>query len=336
MLKVPLKAMPDLGELLEIAREAASLAAAVHRGARAGSLDIKTKASPVDLVTAIDSEAERQLVAAIRRARPDDAILGEEGTDLRGSSGVRWILDPLDGTTNFIYGYAAHAVAVGVEIDGQRRVGVVHDTYHERVYTGIVGVGARCENRPIAVRAETVLARALIGTGFSPSLEVRETQGQVLRHLLPLVRDVRRSGCPALDLCAVASGTLDGFYESGLGRWDIAAGAAIAEAAGATVIELQSPLFPTPVLVAANAQLLKTLTATLLEIGAITMTKGDEINNEAAQTESKEDGIGDVETAGETTAAVAISGPPDTSPVGAETMVKVADAREPTVSGEND
>jgi myo-inositol-1(or 4)-monophosphatase len=258
-----------LEDLLEIARHAASLAAAVHREARAGGFDIRAKASPADLVTAVDCEAERRLVEAIHRARPDDAIIGEEGANISGNSGVCWVLDPLDGTTNFVYGYPARAVAVGIEIDGERKLGVVHDTYHNRVYTGIVGDGAYCDDHSIEPRAESVLARALIGTGFSPRLEVREPQGEVLRRLLPRVRDVRRSGSPALDLCAVASGALDGFYESGLGRWDIAAGAAIAEAAGAKVVELQSTLFPTPVLVAANAELMITLTSFLAEIGAI-------------------------------------------------------------------
>jgi myo-inositol-1(or 4)-monophosphatase len=258
----------DLEELLGLAQQAARMAAVVHQKARLGHFEIGTKSSPVDLVTAIDREAEQQLVTFIRQARPLDAILGEEGTDVHGTSGVRWLLDPLDGTTNFVYGYPAHAVAVGVEIDGRRALGVVHDTYHDRVYAGIVGTGAQCDGRPLAARTEAALSQALIGTGFLPTLSVRDVQGDILRRLLPLVRDVRRSGCPALDLCAVAAGNLDGFYESGLGRWDIAAGAAIAEAAGATVVELQSSVLPNPLLVAANAKLLDALVAALVEIGA--------------------------------------------------------------------
>ncbi|HEY0324209.1 MAG TPA: inositol monophosphatase family protein [Pyrinomonadaceae bacterium] len=265
--------MPEvLEELLKIARRAAAMAAGVHRRARKGSFDIETKASQADLVTAVDREAEKQLVASIRDARPNDSILGEEGANLTGTTGVRWILDPLDGTTNFIYGYPAHSVAVGVEIDGKRVLGVVHDTYHNRVYAGVLSGGADCDGHPIKVRTEPALARALIGTGFLPTLEVRDAQGEILRRLLPQVRDVRRSGCPSLDLCAVASGALDGFYESGLGLWDIAAGAAIAEAAGATVVELQSALLPNPVVVAANAQLFKNFVAALAEAGAVTIS----------------------------------------------------------------
>src|SRR5262249_17951011 len=123
--------------------------------------------------------------------------------------------------------------------------------------------------RLIAARRESELSRALIGTGFLPFAEVRRAQAEILRHVLPLVRDVRRSGCPSLDICAVASGALDGFYECGLGRWDIAAGAAIAEAAGATVVELHSQRLPNPMLVVANENLLEALTAALVQAGAI-------------------------------------------------------------------
>jgi myo-inositol-1(or 4)-monophosphatase len=257
-----------LEELLSIAKQAAQAAAAVHHRAQRGRLGVGMKSSPMDLVTAVDREAEQVLVSIIQRARPHDAILGEEGTTVPGSSGVCWILDPLDGTTNFVYGYPAHAVAVGVEIDGTRVLGIVHDTAHRRVYAGVVGVGAHCDGSPMAPGTTADLSRALIGTGFLPDTRVRQVQGEVLRRLLPLVRDVRRSGCPALDLCGVAAGRLDGFYESGLGRWDIAAGAAIAEAAGARVVELQSPILPNPVLVVANAGLLQALVTMLVDVGA--------------------------------------------------------------------
>lgn len=260
----------NLDELLRVAKHAARLAAAVHHGATQDSLGINTKSSASDLVTEVDREAERQMVAAIHTARPDDAIVGEEGTSIAGTSGVCWLLDPLDGTTNFIHRYPAHAVSVGVEINGQRMLGVVHDTFHDRVYEGIVGVGAQCDGEPIRVSAESALSKALVGTGFLPDAEVRRVQAKVLHHVLPLVRDVRRSGCPSLDLCAVAAGMLDGFYESGLGRWDIAAGAAIAEAAGAKVIELHSETLPNPLLVVANAKLLEALTETLSKAEALT------------------------------------------------------------------
>jgi myo-inositol-1(or 4)-monophosphatase len=261
--------LEELRDLLAIAKQVASLAAAVHLPARQEVFDAQTKHSPADLVTAVDRQSERVLVDAIRKARPNDAIVSEEGTNESGTSEVCWVLDPLDGTTNFVHGYPAHSVSVGVEIDGVRAVGVVHDTYHDIVYAGIAGAGASCAGSKITVRSEHDLARALIGTGFLPQLEVRAYQAVVLGSLLPLIRDVRRSGCPSLDLCAVAAGVLDGFYEAGLGRWDISAGAAIAAAAGASVAELQSSLLPNPVLVVANAQLLEKVVAVLKDAGAV-------------------------------------------------------------------
>lgn len=260
----------ELAELLEIAKRAASLAAAVHRRAmEGGDFNAETKRSTYDLVTEIDREAERELVNVIRAARPDDEILGEEGASFKGSSGVRWILDPLDGTTNFVHRYPAHSVAVGVEIGGRRAIGVVHDTSLNKVYTGVVGEGATCDGKPIAVRNERHLERALVGTGFLPDADVRRLQADLLRQILPRVRDVRRSGCPSLDICAVASGTLDAFYECGLGQWDIAAAAAIAEAAGAAVLLLDSRDLPKPFLVVANAKLTSALVALLVETGVV-------------------------------------------------------------------
>ena len=255
-------------ELLEIARHAAGLAAAVHRRAiEVGELNVETKRSACDLVTGIDRAAERELVTAIRAARPDDGIIGEEGTDFSGNSGVRWILDPLDGTTNFVHRYPAHSVAVGIEIGGRRMAGVVHDTFSDRVYAGVVGEGATCDGRPIGVRDEGDLRQALIGTGFLPDADVRRLQADLLRQVLPRVRDIRRSGCPSLDICGVASGTLDAFYECGLGQWDIAAAAAIAEAAGATVLLLNSNALPDPLLVVANDKLAPAIVALLVEAG---------------------------------------------------------------------
>jgi myo-inositol-1(or 4)-monophosphatase len=260
----------EFSELLEIAKRAASLAAAVHRRAmEEGGFSVDIKKSPSDLVTEIDREAERELVTAIRAARPSDGIIGEEGSNFSGSSDVRWILDPLDGTTNFVHRYPAHSVAVGVEIDGRRAIGVVYDTFNNRVYAGVVGVGATCDGKPLAVRNECNLKQSLIGTGFLPDEDVRRLQTDLLRQILPRVRDIRRSGCPSLDICGVASGTLDAFYECGLGQWDITAAAAIAEAAGATILLLNSKVLPNPFLVVANAKLTSTIVALLVEAGAV-------------------------------------------------------------------
>ena len=182
---------------------------------------------------------------------------------------MRWILDPLDGTTNFVHRYPAHSVAVGIEINGRRTIGVVHDTFSNRVYSGVIGQGATCDNEPMSVRNETDLSHALVGTGFLPHADVRRLQGDVLRKVLPCVRDIRRSGCPSLDICGVASGILDAFYESGLGQWDISGAAAIAEAAGATVLLLNSGVLPNPLVVVANARLAVSLVAILTDAGIV-------------------------------------------------------------------
>ena len=262
----------ELFELLEIAKHAASLAAVVHRRAiQTGNIQAETKRSSSDLVTAVDRESEQELVQAIRAARPDDEIIGEEGTSVTGTSGVRWILDPLDGTTNFVHRYPFHSVAVGVEIDGHSIVGVVHDTFSDRVYAGVVGDGAICDDKSISVRHESNLREALIGTGFLPDEEVRRAQAELLREVLPRVRDVRRTGCPSLDICHVASGALSGFYECGLGPWDITAAGAVAEAAGATVSLLESTVFPNPFVIVASAELTTALITLFEEVKAVSV-----------------------------------------------------------------
>ena len=260
----------ELSALLEIAKRAVRAAAVVHRTAiEAGHFHIHTKASSSDLVTEVDREAEHKLVEMIRAARPHDGIVGEEGTNVVSESGVNWILDPLDGTTNFVHRYPAHAVAVGIEINDCRMIGVVHDTFNNRVYAGIVGETATCDDRAVAVRSESSLQNALVGTGFLPNSEVRRRQADLLRHILPRVRDIRRSGCPSLDICQVASGVLDAFYECGLGPWDIAGASAIAEAAGARVLLLHSEVLPDPFLIVANPQLATLLVDAFTEIGII-------------------------------------------------------------------
>jgi myo-inositol-1(or 4)-monophosphatase len=260
----------ELSELLVIAKRVASVAAAVHRLAmKQDGFQISAKSSPSDLVTEVDREAERKMVEVIRALRPDDSIVGEEGTNFKGGSGVSWIIDPLDGTTNFIHGYPAHAAAVGIEMDGRRKIGVVHDTFNNRVYAGLVGQAATCDGKAISVSDECDLAKALIGTGFLPEAEVRRVQATVLGQILPCVRDIRRTGCPSLDICGVAAGILDGFYECGLGRWDISGAAAIAEAAGATVLLLHSEVLPDPLLLVANAQLSSRLLSVLEESGVV-------------------------------------------------------------------
>jgi fructose-1,6-bisphosphatase/inositol monophosphatase family enzyme len=226
----------DLDELLELATEIALEAGSLlAERLRTATELVETKSSVTDMVTQVDRDAEALLVGRIRAERPDDAVLGEEGGARTGTSGVRWVLDPLDGTTNYLYGYPAFAVSVAVEVDGEAAVGVVHDAARGETYVAVRGRGATVDGRPASVSAKTDLATALVGTGFAYRRDDRAAQAAVLTRLLPAVRDIRRAGAAALDLCWVGCGRLDGFYERGLQPWDLAAGALVVrEAGGAT------------------------------------------------------------------------------------------------------
>ena len=195
--------------------------------------DVATKSSRTDMVTAVDRASEALIVDALREERPDDGVLGEEGSSRAGTSGVRWVIDPLDGTTNYLYGFPLFAVSIAVEVDAVVEVGVVAHPSLGELFTARRGGGARCNGRPIAVSNKDDLSTALIGTGFAYDPERRREQARWLEHVLPSVRDIRRGGAAALDLCWVACGRLDGFYEAGLSAWDVAAGDLIAREAGA-------------------------------------------------------------------------------------------------------
>ena len=196
---------------------------------------MKEKSSSGDLVSQIDAEAERAIVDGLTAARPHDAILGEEGTDRAGTTGVRWIVDPLDGTANYVTGYPAYAVSIGVEVAGEPAVGVIADSVRGILYSAHRGGGATRDDRPIRPSERTDLRACLIATGFGYSVQERRAQAEIVRHVLPRVADIRRSGSAAFDLAAVAAGIVDGFYEVQLAPWDVAAGRVIALEAGARV-----------------------------------------------------------------------------------------------------
>jgi myo-inositol-1(or 4)-monophosphatase len=256
---------PPVDELLELAVDLARRAGEIHRAGRGAAAE--EKSSRFDLVTAVDREAERALVAGILAARPFDGILGEEGTSVGGTSGVRWIVDPLDGTTNFVYGYPDHAVSIGIEVGGLPVVGVVLNSTRGDLFTGVRGRGAWMNGEPISAAGRDEVATALIVTGFSYDPAVRGRQAEVLVHLLPRTRDLRRSGSAALDLCHVAAGFSDLYYECPIGLWDVAAGRVIAEAAGAAVIVGSLPGWPGNAVLAANPRLLANALPVLLQAG---------------------------------------------------------------------
>ena len=180
----------------------------------------------------------RELIAA---ARPDDAILGEEGAERAGTSGRTWVVDPLDGTTNFLFGLPAWAVSVACEDEGGPLVGCVFDPKHDELFLAARGEGASLNGAAIEVSNRGELAKALVATGFNYDGELRRSQARQLSELISHVRDVRRGGAASLDLAWVACGRLDGFYEAGLGRWDWAAGSLLVREAGGSFRRAPSP-----------------------------------------------------------------------------------------------
>ncbi|HEX6934070.1 MAG TPA: inositol monophosphatase family protein [Streptosporangiaceae bacterium] len=244
----------DPGDLLAlavaVAREAGDLLAGQHGRPEV----VSTKSSPTDVVTEMDQAAERLIRERILAERPDDAILGEEGGQTGGAAHVRWIVDPLDGTVNYLYGLPDWAVSIAAEAGGQVVAGVVCVPRRDALYGAMAGRGAwraplsgtsssysnrspdgPADRQPLACTASVPLSRALVATGFGYERGRRAVQGQVLSAVLPRVRDIRRNGACSVDLCSLAAGNVDGYYERGVQYWDIAAGTLIAREAGAVV-----------------------------------------------------------------------------------------------------
>lgn len=224
-------------DLLELARSAAREAAALASRMRREGVDVAdTKSSPTDVVTRADQASEELLRERLLTARPDDGILGEEGDDVEGSSGVHWVLDPIDGTVNYLYGLPSWAVSVAATRQGRSVAGVVLAPDLGLEYDAVLGGGSRCQGEPLRVRTATSGPEGwLVGTGFGYELDVRARQGRAVAQLLTRVRDIRRGGSCALDLCAVAAGQLDAYVEEGPHWWDHAAGGLVATEAGAAL-----------------------------------------------------------------------------------------------------
>ncbi|GEB50020.1 MULTISPECIES: inositol monophosphatase family protein [Streptomyces] len=221
-------------ELLALAQEAAGRAGALLRDGRPADLGVAaTKTSPIDVVTEMDLASEKLITDYLTEHRPDDGFLGEEGATSAGTSGVRWVIDPLDGTVNYLYGRPDWSVSLAAEYHGERVVGVVAAPVRAETCHAVLGEGAWRDGQRLSCRPSPPLDQALIGTGFGYIAERRVAQAAVARELVPRVRDIRRGGSAAIDLCDVAAGRLDGFYERGLNPWDLAAGDLIAREAGA-------------------------------------------------------------------------------------------------------
>jgi myo-inositol-1(or 4)-monophosphatase len=242
-------------ELLALAEATAREAGAQLRVAFARTdLAVSAKSTPTDPVSEADEAAEMLIRARLTAARPEDGILGEEEGDAVGTSGVRWVVDPLDGTVNFLFGIPQWAVSIACEDADGPIAGVVYDPMRNEAWRAQRGGPARCNDTVLRGSDKTDLAHALFATGFGYEAEVRAIQGAAIARVLPQVRDIRRLGSAALDLAWTAAGRYDVFYERGLKAWDLAAGALLCQQAGLEVVRLAAaPPLPAGVLVAPAA-----------------------------------------------------------------------------------
>jgi myo-inositol-1(or 4)-monophosphatase len=264
-----------LGLALEAASEAGALLASWRGDMRPEVID--TKSSPTDVVTEMDRRSEALITERIRAARPGDTVLGEEGGQTAGAvapdgtgaadpgapARVRWVVDPLDGTVNYLYGLPDWAVSIAAEVDGIVVAGVVEVPRFGETFTAVAGQRAWLHRGGTAIALRCTLAvalgQALVGTGFGYHSGRRQVQGEIIAKLLPHVRDIRRGGSAAVDLCSVAAGRMDAFFERGLNYWDYAAGGLIAREAGAMVGGLGGQPESTSMAVAAGPELYRQL-----------------------------------------------------------------------------
>lgn len=270
--------MPGPDVLLAIAVEAATTAARLvvdERPSAGRRLAVTaTKSSATDIVTEMDKRSERTIVELITAARPDDGFLGEEGADRAGTSGVTWVIDPIDGTVNYLYEIPAYAVSVAARDDDGVLVGVVLNPVSGETWTAVRGAGAFLDGRRLELDPPPGLELALVATGFGYGRARRARQAEILRSVLPRVRDVRRMGAASLDLCAVATGRVDAFYEQGLKPWDLAAGGLVAAEAGAVVAGLPGREAGEALVVAAPPGLYEPLAELLAELAADELVEG--------------------------------------------------------------
>ncbi|MDT0214876.1 inositol monophosphatase family protein [Rothia sp. ARF10] len=241
-----------------------------------------TKSSATDVVTAMDQASQDHLLSRLREARPDDAVMGEEDGGAAGTSGITWVVDPIDGTVNYLYGIPAYAVSVAAVVGDPTVHGgwrpfaaAVYNPVTDELYRARAGAGAFLvvgdEQRPLVPTSCDSLGQALVATGFGYAAERRKRQGRLLLDVLPQVRDIRRAGSAALDLCAVAAGRVDAYYETGLNPWDLAGGWLVAQEAGAVVGGIDGP---GEALTWACAPGLRTIFGEVVEVGTRSHLEG--------------------------------------------------------------
>ncbi|MEJ7629879.1 MAG: inositol monophosphatase family protein [Nocardioidaceae bacterium] len=254
--------------LLRLAVDVATSAGRLVATGSKGTVEVSdTKSSPTDVVTAVDVASEQLIRREILAARPDDAFVGEEGDDIVGTSGVTWVADPIDGTVNFLYGIAQFAVSLAASVDDEVVAGVVHNPLSGETFSAVRGAGAFLDGQPIAVSGARDLASSLVAVGYTYRADVRAHQAVETARLIGVVRDVRRFGSAALDLCFVACGRLDAYVERGLKPWDLAAGRLIAREAGGRVAGLHGAEASELIVVAAPDALFPDFEEALLQAG---------------------------------------------------------------------
>ena len=266
---------PALLDLAATALDAAQESAAILAGALAsgeGVAGVETKISATDMVSDVDRESEASISRILSERRPGDGLLGEEGTTRPSSTGVRWVVDPLDGPTNYLFGIPQFAVSIAAEMDDRPVVGVVIDPSRRELWAALAGHGSFLNGRRLAVPdGRSTLDRALCATGFGYRAERRRWQAEVAAHVIPAVRDIRRFGSAALDLCWMGGGRYDAYFEWGLNPWDLSAGSLVASEAGARVERVGEGL-----VVAAGPSLFESLCRLLEQAGGFAAPPGPE------------------------------------------------------------
>jgi myo-inositol-1(or 4)-monophosphatase len=260
----------DLENLLDVAVTVARIAANAAQERRlAGLGDIGTKSTATDLVTAADRAVERLIVAEILARRPDDTVLGEEyGQSSPTGDGVRWVVDPIDGTVNYVYGLPQYSVSIAAQVNGESLVGVVRNAASGEEWTAVRDKGAWRDGVRLTGSAQTELGHALVATGFGYAADRRAHQAAVVAQVLPRVRDIRRFGAASIDLCYAAEGRVDAYFEKGLNPWDHAAGGLVARMAGLVVSGLRGAAPSEVMVLAAPPALYEPLHDLLVDLDA--------------------------------------------------------------------
>ena len=244
--------MSNMNDLLALAQRLAREAGNHARlGRSQGMHVVGTKLTDTDMVTKFDRESEAMIIAGLRAARPDDSIVGEEGGGHRGNSGIEWHVDPIDGTTSFMYGLPSWCVSIGAQDSNGSMVGAVYLPDLDEMFAAVRGGGATLNGRPISCSTLTDVSKALVATGFSYTPAHRTVQSHRVTEFIHRIRDIRRMGAAAVEICFVACGRLDAYFEENLHSWDVVAAELIAREAGARSGDFEGgPMHPAEVLVA--------------------------------------------------------------------------------------